>query len=213
MIFSNRREAGILLAKKLSEYHENPKTIVLGLARGGIPVAYEAAAALNLPLNVLVPRKIGAPFNPELAIGAIVEFGSGYFNKALIQSLQVSPEYIENEISTQQAIAKERVALYRKNALLTELENKTVIIIDDGIATGATMFAAIGAVRELGASKVIAAVPVGAADSLKQLCKLADDVVCVHPSENLGAIGFFYERFDQTSDEEVITLLERAKNR
>ncbi len=208
MISHDLKEARKRLSQKLVKYRELPEAVVLGLARGGVPVAYEVAKALKLPLNVIVPRKIGAPYNPELAIGAIVETGTGFFNKPLIQSLEVPDAYILQEVAEQKALAKERVKKYRKNAPLKEISGNTIILVDDGIATGATMFAAVNAVRELGAEKVVAAVPVGATDSLYQLERFADDVVCFHPSDQLMAIGYFYENFDQTTDEEVIALLE-----
>lgn len=205
MIFKNRREAGKLLAQKLKTYLE-ADSIVLGLARGGVPVAYEISKALQIPLNTLVVRKIGAPLNPELALGAIAETGASYLNRSLIQGLGVSSQYLAQETAVQRELARKRVALYRPSPL-DDLAGRQVILVDDGIATGATMFAAVEAMRELGASNIIVAAPVGATETLRELTTVADTVVCLHGSETLGAIGYFYEEFGQTSDKEVIFLL------
>lgn len=211
MIFKDRQEAGRLLVPKLAEYKGIKNGIVLGLARGGVVVAYEVAKGLNLPLNVVVPRKIGAPGNPELAIGAIMEDGEGVFNERIIRLLSVPQSHIDAEVEAEKARAKQRLTLFRKNAPLPDLENSTVILVDDGIATGATMQAAIKSIQKSGARHIVVAVPVAAAQSLYPIEEAVDRVVCLDIPEDLGAIGYFYDHFDQTEDSEVVKLLEKAR--
>ena len=207
MIFKDRREAGLKLAEKLEKFRDQPKTVVMGLARGGVVVAHAVAKALHLPLDVIVVRKIGAPGQEELAIGAIDEEGDGFFNEAIIRSLNISPDYIKKEVTAQKKIAEERAALYRKEKKKTEINNQTIIVVDDGIATGATVHAALIGLKKKGAKKIILAVPVAAADSLKILSKEVDETVCLYTPSDFMAVGQFYQKFDQTSDEEVMRLL------
>lgn len=211
MRFSDRREAGQLLAKELEIYKDSKDAIVLGLARGGVVVAAEIAKTLHLPLNVVVPRKIGAPYNPELAIGAIMEDGEGVFNTSILRMLDVPESFIQNEIEKEKAVAKKRLALFRKNVPLPKLKDKNVILVDDGIATGATMQAAIKSIRKAGAERIIVAVPVAASQSLTPIETEVDQIICLFAPDDLGAIGFYYNSFDQTDDIEVIQLLEEAK--
>lgn len=211
MIFYDRHEAGRLLAEKLKAYKGSTGTIVLGLARGGVVVAFEVAKALSLPLNVVVPRKVGAPNNPELALGSIMEDGEGVFNTSIINILGVSQTFLTQEIEREKMRAHQRLALYRKDVPLPAIKDHTVILVDDGIATGSTMLASIKAMRKAEAGKVIVAVPVSASDSMLLMEDAADEVVCLSVPEDFGAVGMFYDIFGQTDDEEVIELLKESK--
>jgi putative phosphoribosyl transferase len=210
MIFNNRQEAGRLLASHLHNYKEQKNTIVLGLARGGFVVAFELAQALLLPLNVVVPRKIGAPGMPELAIGSIMETGEVVYNDSIIHTLGISQEYIHQEIKKEQATIQKRLALYRQHAPLPNLKNQTVILVDDGVATGATMLVVVKAMRQAQAHQVIVAIPVASDDALEMIEEVADEVYCIYHQENFGGVGFYYRNFSQTEDGEVIKLLEKA---
>ncbi|OGY41952.1 MAG: phosphoribosyltransferase [Candidatus Buchananbacteria bacterium RBG_13_36_9] len=212
MIFKNRQDAGQKLAEKLKEFKDQKETIILALPRGGVVTAFEIAKELNLPLDLVVPRKIGAPHNEEYAIGAITESGEGIFNQEVIDSLKISKEYLNNKVTEEKKEAERRLKTYRQDRPILNLENKTVIIVDDGIATGLTMRAAIKSVREKGAKKIIVAVPVSAKDSLKIIQAEVDKVICLDAPLFFGAVGAFYEDFGQTSDEEVIELMEKSKD-
>ncbi len=212
MFFEDRKEAGKLLTPLLASYKGKKDVIVLGLARGGVVVAYEIALGLHVPLNVVVPRKIGAPSNPEFAIGALMEDGESVFNLQTIQMLNIPKSYIDRVVEHEKEVARQRIALYRKNNPLPDLKGLTVIIVDDGIATGATMQDAIKSIRKSGAKKIVMAVPVAAADSFATIQEKVDDAICLHVDEDLGAIGYFYRIFGQTEDDEVIKLLEEARH-
>ena len=207
MLFKDRRDAGKQLVPALSKYKDQPDVLVLGLARGGVVTAHEVALGLGTPLNVVVVRKIGAPGNEELALGAIAEHGEGIFNEQLIGILAVSQEYLQREVERQKKILQERLELYRGNAPAPAIEGKIVILVDDGIATGASMRVAIKSVRDAGAKKIVLAVPVAAPDSLRKIQKEVDEVVCLSSPVFFEAVGAFYKQFDQTSDQEVIHLL------
>ncbi|MBS0648058.1 MAG: phosphoribosyltransferase [Verrucomicrobia bacterium] len=207
MLFKDRFEAGLKLAEKLEKYRDPSQTVVVGLARGGVVVAYALAQALNLPLDVVVIRKIGAPLQDELAIGAIDEEGQGFFNDGIIQALNISPSYLQEEIEKQKKVAQQRAALYRQGGKKTDVKGKTVLVVDDGIATGASMKAALYALKQKGAKKTILAVPVAPAEALKKFSKMVDETVCLYTPAVFRAVGQFYRKFDQTSDEEVIKLL------
>ena len=209
MLFKDRREAGSQLASKLTQYQGLKNVIVLGLARGGVVTAAEVADALHAPLNVIVVRKIGAPDNEELALGAIAEHGEGIFNEELIGLLGVSPHYLQREVERQKLILKSRLDLYRGSAPAPELKGKVVILVDDGIATGASMRVAIQSLRQAGVKKLVMAVPVAAPDSLERIAQEVDETVCLASPHQFGAVGFFYRSFEQTSDEEVVRLLAR----
>ncbi len=206
MIFKDRHEAGLKLAAQLEKYRDRPQTVVVGLARGGVVVAHAVANALHLPLDVIVIRKIGAPMQEELAIGAIDEEGHGFINDALIERLGVSPAYLREESQRQKKLAEQRAALYRKDKKI-EIEGKTVIIVDDGLATGASMRAAVRALKQKRAGKIILALPVAASDSLESLSQEVNETVCVYVPAVFMAVGEFYQKFDQTSDDEVMELL------
>lgn len=211
MLFKDRRDAGRQLLPPLGKYKDQKDVIILGLARGGVVTAYEVASGLNAPLNVIVVRKIGAPSNEELALGAIAEHGEGIFNEQLIGILGVSPDFLKKAIEREKKILKERLDLYRGNSPELIIKGKTVILVDDGIATGASMRVAIQSVRDAGAKKIVLAVPVAAPDSLRKIAKEVDEVVCLSSPIFFEAVGAFYKAFEQTSDEEVIHLLARSK--
>ncbi len=210
MIFRDRHEAGQKLSHALIKYREDKKAIVLGLPRGGVVVAAEVAEALHLALDVMVTRKIGAPMNHELAIGATDELGHTVLNEEIIDSLGVTQDYIDTEKVKEQKLAEDRLNRYRKNRPPLSLKGKVVILIDDGLATGATMKAAIHSAKGRHAKKIIVAVPVAPAETIEKLRKEADEIVCLDIPAFFGAVGAFYEIFDQTSDEEVIELLTQS---
>jgi putative phosphoribosyl transferase len=213
MLFKDRRDAGKQLVPPLSKYKDHKDVIVLGLARGGMVTASEVASGLHVPLNVIVVRKIGAPGNEELALGAIVEHGEGLINEELVGILGVSHDYLKKEVERQKKILKERLALYRGKSPAPDLKDKTVILVDDGIATGASMRVAIKSMREAGAKKIVLAVPVAAPDSLRKIAKEVDESVCLYSPVFFEAVGGFYREFDQTSDDEVIQLLSYSSQR
>jgi putative phosphoribosyl transferase len=207
MLFKDRQEAGRKLAAALSLYKWAKKTLVLGLPRGGVVVAHEVAKSLGLPLDVIVPRKIGAPHNPELAIGALA--GDVVFLDAkIISALAVSQSHIDQTVAAEKKEAERRLALFRKNKPPQNFHGLTLLIVDDGIATGATMRASIGALKKSGAAKIVVAIPVGPPDTLAILMNEVDEVVCLYTPASFYAVGQFYDSFPQTTDEEVIGLLD-----
>ncbi|MFH0897671.1 MAG: phosphoribosyltransferase [Candidatus Bathyarchaeota archaeon] len=208
--FKNREEAAKNLAKELSEYR-GKNIVVLAIPRGGVVLGYEVAKELDASLDVIVPRKIGAPGNPELAIGAVTEDGTTILNQPLVSQLGIPKEYIEMEKEEQIKEIKRRIKTYRGDAEPPSLEGKTVILVDDGIATGATVKAAINSIRKKRPSSIVIATPVSAPDTAGELRKEADKLVCLVVFEPFFAIGQFYENFDQVSDEEVIRLLKMSK--
>ncbi|MCB1081248.1 MAG: phosphoribosyltransferase [Chlamydiia bacterium] len=208
MYYKNREEAGQKLAQVFRKYQKQPDVIILGLARGGVVIAAEMGKVLGLPFDLIMVRKIGAPNNPELAVGAITETGKGYFNEELIYALNVPKEYLEQVIHSEKGVAEKRLALYRKNRKGPDLKGKTVILVDDGIATGATMIAAIRSSKSQGAKEVIVAVPVAPPDTLKRIEAVADHVVCLYATDDFQAVSQFYAIFPQVEDQEIIELLQ-----
>lgn len=207
MIFKDRKDAGKQLFPLLKNYQDDPDTIVIGLPRGGVVTAYEISHALHLPLDIVCPRKIGAPQNPELAIGAITETGEGNYNARLIEILGVSEGYLKRKVEEEKKIAQHRLNLYRSNRPPRNLKGKKVILVDDGLATGATMKAAIKTVQAEEAEKIIVAVPVSPIETLQEIEDEVDEVVCLSTPVSFAAVGQFYEEFWATTDEEVIKLL------
>jgi putative phosphoribosyl transferase len=209
MKFKDRVDAGQKLAEELKQYKNNENAIALALPRGGVVLGFEIAKALNIPLDIVVPRKIGHPMNPEFAIGAITETGEGIFDQQ--QKSLVDPEWLKKEVEKEKKEAIRRLKTYRGDQPKLELKDKIVIIIDDGIATGLTMKAAIKMVKEKQPQKIVVAVPVSASDSLAEIKTLVDEVVCLYVPMMFNAIGTFYDDFGQTSDEEVVELMGKAR--
>ena len=210
--FANRVDAGKRLTSELKN-NVGKNAIVLAIPRGGVVVGYEIAKALNLPLDVIIPRKIGAPDNPELAIGAMTQDGTIILDQNLVSYIGVSKDYIKEESERQKKEIERRLKLYRGNEPYPKMQSKDVIIVDDGIATGSTMKAALASVKNRGAKTVTIAVPVGPPSTIKELKKQADKVVCPYTPEYFQAIGQFYVDFEQTTDEEVIQLLKQNKQK
>jgi putative phosphoribosyl transferase len=206
--FRDRRRAGQRLAEELRRIDVDDP-VVLGLPRGGVPVAAEVAADLGAQLDVLIVRKLGVPYQPELAFGAIGEGGVVVFNDRVLRGSGLDDNAIEDVRAAEQVELERRAELYRGGRAPLDISGRTVLIIDDGIATGATVRAACMVARAHGAQRVVVATPVGAADSLAALRDVADEVIAVHAvrSGHFGGVGQFYDDFDQTSDDEVTELL------
>lgn len=211
--FRNRRDAGRQLAAAIKKVIPNAvaasQVVVLGLPRGGVVTADEVARANHWLLDIVVPRKIGAPHDPELAIGAITEDGREIFNPEIINSYGISDEFIQAARAREKAEAQRRLQLYRAGRPVLDLQNKTAIIIDDGIATGATMEAAVTTARDHGAVHIMVAAPVGAPDTVERLAAEVDKIIILKQPQFFMAVGQFYEEFEQITDEEVIKLLAR----
>lgn len=207
MRFKNREHAGELLAKQLTHYKQDKNTILLALPRGGVPVAHVVAKQLDLPLDVMLVRKLGMPGQEELAIGAIAWGDIKVFNESLLRQIAIDPETLEQIIQREQYELERRNTLYRKGKPAPDLNNKTVIIIDDGLATGATMRAAVAAVKALNPARTVVAVPVAPPETIAELEQDVDEVICLHMPDNLMGVGAWYDDFRQTSDEEVCELL------
>jgi putative phosphoribosyl transferase len=211
--FFNRTEAGQILAENLSNYANREDVVVLALPRGGVPVAAEVAKGLNAPLDVFVVRKLGLPGHPELAMGAIASGGVRVFNGEVVNALRIPDEVID-AVSAQELIElQRREKAYRAGLPPLDVEGKIVIAVDDGIATGSTMLAAVSALRQLNAGRVVVAAPVIAASSYREIQRKADEVAAVMIPERFYAVGQWYEDFSQTSDEEVRDLLAQAGRR
>lgn len=209
--FPNRREAGRLLAAELTKYADRDDVIVLGLPRGGVPVAAEVARALHLPLDVLVVRKLGAPGQEELAIGAIGEGRVRVLNEKLVRNLGLDAADIDRIAAREEQELRRRVSAYRGGHEALAVQDKIVLVVDDGVATGATMRAGLRALKAMGTAKVVAAVPVAAADAVYALEADADEVVVLQTPEWFSAVGQWYGDFGQTTDDEVRRIL--AENR
>ncbi len=211
--FADRAEAGRLLGLKLAKYAGREDVIVLGLPRGGVPVAYEVAQALRLSLDVFIVRKLGVPGFEELAVGAIASGGVRVLNEDVARALPNADEIIESVTAKETAELERREQSYRDGRPGPELRDRTVILIDDGLATGATMRAAIKALRQRGVAKIVVAVPVGPPETCREFEDEADEVICASAPASFQAVGQYYEDFSQTSDEEVRELLARAAGR
>ncbi|MGJ3244873.1 MAG: phosphoribosyltransferase [Elainellaceae cyanobacterium] len=213
MIFQDRTEAGQNLATTLRLYANRPDVIVLGLPRGGIPVAYEVAKDLSAPLDVYVVRKLGVPQHEELAMGAIATGGVRYLNERVVGPLKISPDVIDRVALKEQRELERREQAYRGNRPAPELRDRIVILVDDGLATGATMQAAIAALRRQHPAKIIGAVPIAAPEVCKTLADQVDDMICVETPQPFYAVGLWYKNFSQTTDDEVRQLLKQAECR
>jgi putative phosphoribosyl transferase len=208
-ILKNRVEAGKKLALVVKSVRKD--AIILAVPRGGVVVGFEVAQALCVPLDIIVTKKIGAPENSELAIGAVAEDGTFTLDEDILKQIYVPKEYINEEVERQKQEIQRRLIRYRGDVPYPSLKNREVVIVDDGVATGSTLKAALRLLRTKGAKTVVVAVPVGPPDTIKELRKLADRVVVLFTPEPFYAIGQFYMDFSQTSDEEVIELLKRNK--
>lgn len=211
-VFADRPSAGSALATALTAYSGRDDLLVLGLPRGGVPVAAEIAQAFSAPLDVMLVRKLGAPGQPELAIGAIAAGGVIVVNENIL-SVAASASEVQAEILRQRAELNRRDRLYRDSRLPLEIAGRIVIVVDDGAATGATMLAAIRAVRKQGARRIVVALPVASTHALAALRAEADEVVCLLMPPIFRSVGEMYERFEQTTDAEVCTLLSRTRTR
>src|SRR6201993_1127314 len=208
--FANRTEAGRLLGEKLQKYAGRNDVIVLGLPRGGVPVAYEVAQRLGIPLDVFIVRKLGVPGFEELAAGAIASGGVRVLNEDVLRALPNADEIIESVTAKETAELVRREQTYRDGRPAPELRDHVAILVDDGLATGATMRAAVKALREQGAAKIVVAVPVGPPDTCQELAQEADEAICLSTPPFFQAVGQYYEDFSQTSDDDVRELLTKA---
>jgi putative phosphoribosyl transferase len=208
--FRDRAEAGRLLAQCLKSYAHRPDVIVLGLPRGGVPVAYEIAQALAVPLDVYLVRKLGVPNQPELAMGAIAHSGNRYLNLAIMRQCRISADDLARVTRQEWQELERRDLAYRQGRPPPDLTHKVVIVVDDGLATGATMFAALAALRQEPIHRLIVAIPVAPASSLQPLRTRADEVVCLMTPESFQSVGEWYVDFSQTTDVQVRSLLAAA---
>ena len=208
--FADRQAAGRALARALGSYANREDVVVLALPRGGVPVAFEVARAIDAPLDVFVVRKLGAPGHPELAMGAIASGGVRVLNDRVVAWYHPSPEELQRITDGEMRELERREQAYRGDRARIPIEGKVAILVDDGLATGASMRAAVQAARRLTPSRLVVAVPVGAPDSCAAIADLADEVVCVLQPESFDAVGLWYDDFLQTTDEEVRTLLAQS---
>ena len=208
--FANRSEAGQMLAEALSGYIGRSDILVLALPRGGVPVAYEVARRLSAPLDLWLVRKLGVPGREELALGALAEKNIRVLNDDIINLLHIDQSVIDDIIGRERAELGRRNRLYRQDRPPPDIKGKTTIIIDDGLATGATMRAAIVSLRQADAAQIIAAVPVGAVSTCRKIEQEADELICLHTPEPFYGVGQWHIDFSQTSDEEVLALLASA---
>ena len=209
----NRRQAGALLADRLARYAGRNDTLVLALPRGGVPVGYEVALALDVPLDVFVARKLGAPMNAELAIGAIASGGIAVVDRSAIDALAISVRQLEQVVAAERAELERRERAYRRGRPLPDIEGKTVIVVDDGLATGATMHAAVQALRSRHPAAVVCAVPVASREACRAMATIADECVCLLRPPVFRGVGVWYDDFSQTTDAEVLELLAQADAR
>jgi len=208
----DRRDAGRRLAGRLEKYAGRDDTIVLGMPRGGVVVAFEVARALGVPLDVFIVRKLGVPWQKELAMGAISSGGVRVLNDEVVGSLGLTEDQIEAIAAREQAVLEEREREYRGHSTPLELSGKTVILVDDGLATGASMRAAIQSLKNHRPARIVVAVPTGESGTCAELGREVDEIICLMTPRPFVAVGLAYEDFSQTSDEEVIDLLERARS-
>ncbi|MBB6217855.1 putative phosphoribosyltransferase [Anaerosolibacter carboniphilus] len=210
MIFVDRNDAGKKLCENLEKFKKED-VIVLAVPRGGLEVAYDPIKSFNFEWDLIIPRKIGAPHNKEIAIGAVSADGSYFLDDHYVNMLGVSQAYIELEISEQIKEIHRRMREYRGSDTFPKVEGKTVIIIDDGIATGFTILAALKAVKKQGASKTVLAVPVGPKDMIEKFKKFVDEIICLHIPDEFYAVGAYYMNFEQVTDEEVFRMMNELR--
>lgn len=210
MKFLDRADAGKQLAQKLMKYNNAPDTIVIGLPRGGVVVAYEIAQALQLPMDIKIVRKIGMPSNPELAAGALTASGTIFLNKPLMESVGITIETLAPIIEKEKKEALRRLQEYCGDRKRLEIKDKTVILVDDGIATGATMHVAIDSVKLHGAKKIIVATPVASAEEIRTLVREVDEVICLQQPDRFLGVGQVYENFAPVLDDEVADIMSKV---
>ena len=213
MRFRDRADAGRQLAARLAAYADRPDVLVLALPRGGVPVAFEVATALHLPLDVFLVRKLGVPGHPELAMGAIAAGGVRVLSEDLISELDIPRSLVEQVSVRERFELERRDRVFRGDRPFPALRNRTIIVIDDGLATGATVEAAVAALRVYEPARIVVAAPVGAAATRARLTVIADAVICLRMPEPFTSVGSWYDRFEQTSDDEVVALLSSSRPR
>jgi putative phosphoribosyl transferase len=209
-VFRDRHEAGRLLAERLAVYADRPDVVVLALPRGGVPVAFEIAAALHIPLDVMVVRKLGVPGYEELAMGAIASGGVQVVNEEVVRNLRLSPAVLESVAAMEHQELARRERLYRGERGPADVEGRTVILVDDGLATGSTMRAAVAALRQRRPARIVIAVPTAAPETCEELKAEVDEMVCATTPTPFYGVGQWYDDFSQTTDEEVRELLEQT---
>lgn len=212
MSYANRKEAGRHLAQHLTKYANRSDVIVLGIPRGGVPVAFEVATALRAPMDVFLLRKLGVPGHEELAFGAVASGGVRVLDRAILEALLISDAAVEETTARELAELQRREIAYRGQRPPCTLDGRTAIVVDDGIATGASLLAGIHALRQLHPAKIVIAVPVAPPATCERLRQEVDDLVCPLMPRSLQAVGQFYEDFSQVSDDEVIDLLKRSRD-
>jgi predicted phosphoribosyltransferase len=211
--FEDRRDAGRHLAMGLLAYADMPDVLVLGLPRGGVPVAYEVALQLNQPLDVFVVRKLGVPGREELAMGAVASGGTRVLNWGVVQGLRIPEEVIEQEARHELQVIRQREEDYRGDLPPLRVQGQTILLIDDGLATGSTMLAAVAALRQMDPSRLVVGVPVGSPEACQEVGRRVDEIVCTATPEPFYAVGQWYRDFGETSDQEVRDLLRWARDR
>lgn len=211
MFFEDRKDAGQRLVSMVERFKSAADTVVLGLPRGGIVVALEVALALDLPMDIWVSRKIGAPLNPELAVGSIDSDGNLMLDENAARLYEISDRYIREEVENQVEEIKRRYLQYRGTENPPDVKGKTVIVVDDGVATGFTMLAALQSLRNRGAEKIVCVIPVSSPRVMNKLAEYADEVECLSTPSYFGAVGEFYRNFGQVSDAEVIDCLKQTR--
>ena len=211
MVFRDRVEAGRLLASNLTSYRDDPNGLILALPRGGVAVGYELTLALHLPLDVFITRKLSTPDNPEYAIGALSETGAIYLNPDAVEVFQLSHQELEGLIGNQRREIARRQQLYRDALSLPTLNDRTVILVDDGMATGATFLATVEAITEMSPRRVVAAIPVAPVDSASRVRGMVDELIVLSTPEPFMAVGHCYQNFTQVDDAQVLTYLRAAQ--
>jgi putative phosphoribosyl transferase len=209
MVFADRRDAGRRLAARLTHL-AGERPIVVALPRGGVPVAVEVAGALGAPLDVLTVRKLGAPQNPEMAVGAVAEDGTAVLNEAVALRVGMTPEQLDRVLRRERGELRRQIERFRDRRPPQDVRGRTVVIVDDGLATGLTDLVAVRALRGRGAARIVVAVPVGSAEAVAMLGAEADDVVCLHVPDELFGVSRWYQDFSPVADEEVLSLLAQA---